>query len=561
MKSKITGIIAVFLAVFLIREVNAYQVYKGSFYEAEKIEGVYFYKHREDTPTTSYEYHNFHSQATIYRKSSSNKFVYCIESWAPFPRDKVGTHKIFDQRFPENWDIDQVVRVEALAYYGYGYKENGYDHTNPIWYAVTQYLIWETISKDIEHYFVSSLTSSTPIYPFEKEIEELNRLVDEHTSAPIIENYTKFQKIEVGKKTILKDLKGIFGHYERIESPTLDVERISNNEVAITAKSEGIKDLLLYHDFAYYNDYLLFYSSNDYQDMLEPGNLFLRTEVFGFEAVNPKEETDDGKEEIELPSPPDVEVQLPPDIEVPSSPDIEVTPPPEENTPPENNGDDKDIENPLPTIPDENVTDGSEGDKSDEEEEIDKTPLPDTETTPPTDDYNPPETNPENPIVPDQVPDNGGDDKKDECEEDEKNTDLNPKPVVPEEDDNDKNNTDEEDKKDNEDEDNNQGPTDSEPEGMPTIPDEVITPEVPNDKIDEDVQIPEQKPGISDESNKYDVLDTDTNIENPESDDIVKKLDNPDKIVVEVPATDDFSLSLIFYTLSIVCLLFLRHAK
>lgn len=293
MKTKITGIIAVILAILLVRNVYAYQSYEGNFYEAEKIEGIYFYKHREDTSTEKYQYHNFHSQATIYRKSTDNNIVYCIESWEQISGSKANDHLIVNQKYPEEWEYLDAERVEALAYYGYGYHEDGYDHTDPKWYAITQYLIWETISPEIEHYFTSSITSSTPIYPFNKEIEELNTLVFSHTTKPLFENYVEKKNVIVNKPTLIKDTRGVLKNYDKIEADGLTVERISKDELLVTALKEGIHNMLLYQYYTRFNKPYTYYRSDKYQDMLEPGNIPTRRETVGFVATSNNEETEE----------------------------------------------------------------------------------------------------------------------------------------------------------------------------------------------------------------------------------------------------------------------------
>lgn len=291
MKTKIAAILTAILSVLLVSDVHAYQAYDGSFYEAEKIKGVYFYKHRDDTDTKKYQYHNFHSQATIYRKTTDNNVVYCVESWEPISRAPNGSHLIVNRRYPDSWEYDVSSRVEALAYYGYGYKEGVYDHTDPKWYAVTQFLIWQATSSDIKHYFTSSISSTTPIYPFENEIGELNYLVNQHTIKPLIEDYINKQNIEVGKRVILKDVRNVLDNYQKIESSTLSVEKISSTELAVTASTEGNHNLYLFQSYNYYNKPYTYYRSDKYQDMLEPGDILLRRETFGFTAKIPRDDS------------------------------------------------------------------------------------------------------------------------------------------------------------------------------------------------------------------------------------------------------------------------------
>ncbi len=558
MKTKIAAILTAILSVLLVSDVDAYQAYDGSFYEAEKIKGVYFYKHRDDTDTKKYQYHNFHSQATIYRKTTDNNVVYCVESWEPISGAPNGSHLIVNRRYPDSWEYDVSSRVEALAYYGYGYKEGGYDHTDPKWYAVTQFLIWQVTSSDIKHYFTSSISSTTPIYPFENEIGELNYLVNQHTVKPLIEDYINKQNIEVGKRVILKDVRNVLDNYQKIESSTLNVEKISSNELAVTASTEGNHNLYLFQSYSYYNKPYTYYRSDKYQDMLEPGDILLRRETFGFTAKIP--EDDSASTEI-------VEIIVKPDEpdntsteEIPNDEDIkegtipsdnfeelgggeneeETSSESEEETPDEKNEEEKsefeeeDKNLPIeenPNFP-ENKEDTPSSDKTEETENVDK-----KEDTPSVSE----DTTPDNKDEGEEKQESEEDDKtaKDETSNNSENKEESIPPLSENEDKNKpEDNFDDKpiinNNQENESVDINKGTTTS------------------NEKDKDDK---EQKESLIEEKDSKD----DEELVNKE---LVNKLENNyEPIEVEVPATDASVLSVLFYFLSIFGLLFIHHAK
>lgn len=271
MKYKILSIAVIILAVIFSIDVYAFD-FDGYFYESEKIDGIYFYKHREDTETEKYQYHNFHSQASIYRNSRTNNFVYCVESWVPISGATGGDYEDCATSSFLEWDAK--LRVEALAYYGYGYKEGIYDHTDPKWYAITQYLIWQVTNPNIEHYFVSSISSKTPIYPYENEIAELNYLVRENQQLPDfnVENKT----LLLGETKVIEDKLGIlpsFNLYTGDDISKLNVEVLNEKSIAIKANEVGEHELVYYRKFNYYDDYYRYYRSDKYQNVFEPGNM------------------------------------------------------------------------------------------------------------------------------------------------------------------------------------------------------------------------------------------------------------------------------------------------
>ena len=69
------------LAIFLINisSINA-EEYNGVIEKGETIDGIYYYKTREDTEEITYPTHSFHEAAHIYRDSINHNIVYCIES-------------------------------------------------------------------------------------------------------------------------------------------------------------------------------------------------------------------------------------------------------------------------------------------------------------------------------------------------------------------------------------------------------------------------------------------------------------------------------------------------
>lgn len=522
---KAIGIVAILFAVFLMGDVNAYQVYSGTFYEAEKIEGVYFYKHREDTESESYKYHNFHSQASIIRKTSDNNIVYCVESWEILTGSKNGDHVDTEKDYPAYISYETSKKIEALAYFGYGYKDLEYDHTNPLWYAITQYLIWEAEAPNIEHYFVSSLDSTTPIYPYTKEINELNELVRKYLTRVEFDYYSQ-QNMIVGEPHTFKDKNGVLKDYQVIAASDIKINSISNNEISLTVLSPGKQVINLLQTYKYYGKTYKYYQSEKYQDMLEPGNLGTVRYSLVFNTNSDDEESREGDYD-----------DFAGDDNCPDAPDEEFN---GDESAPDNTGDLEENENEemLPSNEEdkeikeetdegyEDFTNGKTDEKLEEDSEKESTENKDIE-----------EENPSN---------------KEEIEE----------PVVSE------------DTKDNdisEDEDiplKNEEPEDT--ENKEIVDNSKNDDELPNEEI-----VALEKPSILPQPEEINAFDTEKKEESvidtsDSSDSIFKeKIEMLNKdfnsdfspVDVEVPATGASSLSFIFYLVSILGLCFVKYAK
>lgn len=128
-----------FLTIFLgITKVNA-EEYKGqAIWPSEKIANIYIRKYREDGYIK-------YQQGAFIRRSEDNKFVYCLQPYVDIDNN-LPYYKIARSDFAVylNMTEEQWQRISLLAYYGYQYKENGYDHSAKKWYVITQVMIWRT---------------------------------------------------------------------------------------------------------------------------------------------------------------------------------------------------------------------------------------------------------------------------------------------------------------------------------------------------------------------------------------------------------------------------------
>ena len=197
------SIISLFLILgfITIDKVNA-ETYTGqAIWPSEFISNIYIKKFRADGYIK-------YQQAQFIRRSEDNKFVYCLQPYVEIDNNLPYYDVIrSDYAAVLNMTEAQWDRVSLLAYYGYGYNENGYDHSNNKWYAITQVLIWRTVEPTSRIVFTDTLNGNEVSDKFASEIAELESMVANHYKRPNlnIENST----LPLGQSITLTDSKPV----------------------------------------------------------------------------------------------------------------------------------------------------------------------------------------------------------------------------------------------------------------------------------------------------------------------------------------------------------------
>ena len=172
-----------------------------------------------------------YQQMTVITRNSDGQFVYCIEPGTPVAQGAIYPGQDFDQSYVANMTTEQWRRISLLAYYGYGYG----DHTDIKWYTVTQFLIWQTVPHGYDIYFTDTLNGNR-ITKYTDEMNELNRLVEEHYKAP---SFTSSNiEMNIGDDLELNDTNGVLHNFE-VASETGVNATIENNTLKITASNVG----------------------------------------------------------------------------------------------------------------------------------------------------------------------------------------------------------------------------------------------------------------------------------------------------------------------------------
>ncbi len=165
------------------------------FYEAEYIDGVYMIR---ETGTTRY-----YQKARFFRRSHDGRTAYCLEPFVSFDPN----HSWYEQNLYSPYLSEDVQkRIMQIASFGYGYQH----HTDPVWYAVTQLMIWQEVDPMHSFYFTDTLNGNrTNIY--DDKIAEINALIDRYNQLPSFAEQTFYGV--VGQEIVITDTNQVLDQY------------------------------------------------------------------------------------------------------------------------------------------------------------------------------------------------------------------------------------------------------------------------------------------------------------------------------------------------------------
>lgn len=252
-----------FLSTILgISKVNAEEYTGQAIWPSEKIANIFIRKYRADGYIK-------YQQASFIRRSEDNRFVYCLQPYVdidnnlPYYQVVRSDYASVLSLTQEQWD-----RVSLLAYYGYQYNDNGYDHSNNKWYAITQVLIWRTVEPTSKIVFTNTLNGTDLPDKFASEIAEIENLVANHYKKPSFDTEIK---VPIGKSQQLVDKNGVLGSF-KVVSVENGTASISGNTLTVTPTSVGQVNVKLAKNTTKYSTNPIVYFSNHSQNVMRVGN-------------------------------------------------------------------------------------------------------------------------------------------------------------------------------------------------------------------------------------------------------------------------------------------------
>lgn len=279
----INGLMLLLIGISCVPTVNA-STYNETFNDKSQwISGDYILKVKGSTRK--------YQQMTVITRNSDGSFVYCIEPGTPVSDGAVYPGQDFDQSYVGQMTQEQWRRITLLAYYGYGYG----NHTDIHWYTVTQYLIWQTVPHGYDIYFTDSLNGNR-ITKYTDEINELNRLVEEHNIRPNITSDTI--DMVIGDTVELTDSNNVLNKFEIVDTDNVSAS-ISGNTLSITANDVGDGSVTISKRDKNYSHPAIIYYHPTSQDLMmrgayDPIDVNLKIEIVGGKVSVKKVDADTG---------------------------------------------------------------------------------------------------------------------------------------------------------------------------------------------------------------------------------------------------------------------------
>lgn len=154
-----------------------------------------------------------------------NNYVYCLD---PFVKvNNSSTYDIHEDNFEKVLGMSDELwkKINLIIYYGYEYKDLKHDHSHPMWYYITQMLIWESVSPNSNFYFTDTFNGNINTSLFQKEKEEIMYLVNTHEETPLF----SYPKANVGETIEAIDTKDVLYRF----NPVTGVEKQEKNKIIV----------------------------------------------------------------------------------------------------------------------------------------------------------------------------------------------------------------------------------------------------------------------------------------------------------------------------------------
>lgn len=248
-------------AIFNTIHVKAEETTDTKVVPAEFIPNIFM---RKERPNGYKKY----QQARFIRQSSDNHFIYCLQPYADIKENAQYKIEMKDYISVLNLTMEQWHRISLLAYYGYDYNENGYNHSANKWYVITQLLIWRTVEPDDVMYFTDTLNGNKVKDKFADEIAELETLVANHDLTPNFN--TKDINVNLGETIKLTDKNEVLKNFE-IDGIKNAIASINENNLTITPTAVGNVEISFVKKATNYEMPPIVYFSDHSQNALKPG--------------------------------------------------------------------------------------------------------------------------------------------------------------------------------------------------------------------------------------------------------------------------------------------------
>ena len=227
------------------------------------IEGNYNVVHKEGT-------HVLQDRMHWILRQSDNSPVYCVQPFVHINSNATYDVNISDLALVANISEEDWKMIERIAYYGYGYKENGIDHTATKWYPATEMLIWRLANRNIENYFTATIGGREDSTILKEEMEEIVRLAEEHSILPSFTGIPEY--LNLNETITISDSKNVIYRYD-IQNVNGGTVVKSGNSLNITANSLNGLTFDITNNAALYKEPTKLYYAVNSQNAVHTGNI------------------------------------------------------------------------------------------------------------------------------------------------------------------------------------------------------------------------------------------------------------------------------------------------
>lgn len=265
---KLIFITIIFLLNLFSTNVNVFASSEKIYMDGYTVSGVNVFA--KDTTYNSLDYNGW-----MIRSTANNYTHYCIDpaTHMPFLNESVANNHnkvVSENEMLSSLKISKnlLTRIKLLAYYGYGYKDEKYDHTSKKWYGITQVLIWRTIRPDVTWTFKTGRHGNIKASLHFNEVSELLTLVYNHSILPSFDG--EEINLFVGDKITLEDTNNVLYKFNTKSNENMAINK-KDNKLEITALKKTSENLTLTRQELSNDFYLL--KSKNVQDVITRGNV------------------------------------------------------------------------------------------------------------------------------------------------------------------------------------------------------------------------------------------------------------------------------------------------
>ncbi|MBQ6497354.1 MAG: Cys-Gln thioester bond-forming surface protein [Bacilli bacterium] len=249
------------LSIFNITTVHAEKYTGQAIWPSEYISNIYIKKVKPDGYTK-------YQQARFIRRSEDNKFVYCLQPYTDIDNN-LPYYDVIREDYERvlGFSEEQWERISLLAYYGYQYDQNGYNHNDQKWYVITQVMIWRTTNPESQIFFTDTLNGNR-ISKFDSEIAELESLVANHYKRPQLQSGLV---VPIGSTIEVNDSNNVLSNYKVTSTDKVSAS-INGNTLSVTANSIGEGSITFEKKATKYEIPPIVYFSDHSQNVFRVGN-------------------------------------------------------------------------------------------------------------------------------------------------------------------------------------------------------------------------------------------------------------------------------------------------